>query len=49
MKKLLLVAVILYGSVLSFGDAKADYESARKLVQNNKISDAVKVLERFFL
>lgn len=46
MKKLLLVAAILYGSVLSFGDAKADYESARKLVQNNKISDAVKVLEK---
>ena len=46
MKKLLLVAAILYGSALSFGDAKADYENARKLVQNNKISDAVKVLEK---
>ena len=46
MKKLLLVAAILYGSALSFGDAKADYENARKQVQNNKISDAVKVLEK---
>ena len=46
MKKLLLVAAILYGSVLSFGDAKADYESAKKLVQDNKITDAVKILEK---
>ena len=46
MKKLLLVAAILYGSALSFGDAKSDYESARKLVQSNKISDAVKILEK---
>ena len=46
MKKLLVVAAILYGSVLSFGDAKADYESAKKLVQDNKITDAGKILEK---
>ena len=45
MKKLLLIGAILVTGAISFADAKADYEKAVKLVEQNKVADAVKVLE----
>ena len=45
MKKLLLIGAILVTGAISFADGKTDYEKAVKLAGENKITDAVKVLE----
>ncbi len=46
MKKILLTVAILCASAVSFADAKADYANAQKLAGENKITEAVKVLEK---
>ncbi len=46
MKKILLTVAILCASAVTFADAKADYANAQKLAGENKISEAVKVLEK---
>ena len=45
MKKLLLIGASLVTGAISFADGKTDYEKAVKLAGENKITDAVKVLE----
>ena len=45
MKKIMVILTIL-GGMLVFADAKSDFEGAIQMIRDNKVTDAVKALDK---